>query len=129
MITKEVIQVWDEEKQKYMPMEVVLVQCFGLKSIPGKVSERYRYKFADTSESDGMDSHVMKEIEVFDETKTKMEKYLLIDYLAPCPAEGCGKMMHVQATTGSVHMACCSNECYAKYWRSLKGNITIHSGV
>jgi len=129
MIGTETIELWDESKQMFVPTEVILVQCFGLGKLPGDVTEKYRYKYSDTSGKLGMEHQIMKEIVIYDENKIENKKYLVIDYLSLCPAEGCGKLMHVQALAGTIHMACCSKECYKSYWKSLKGKILIHSGV
>lgn len=129
MNCKEVIELWNAEQQTFVPTEVVLVQCFGLGIVPGEVIDKMRYKYTDLSGKQGMDVQVMKEITIYDENKVQNKKYLVIDYLCQCPAEGCGKLMHVQALAGTIHLPCCSAECYAKYWKALKGNIVIHSGV
>lgn len=57
-------------------------------------------------------------IMVFNEKLETWQAEPLVEYSDACPV--CLKLMLVRAIAGSTWLACCSKECYEKYWKLRK---------
>ena len=65
----------------------------------------------------GTDKFVLlsnRKVKVFNEKTGRWQTYDMIEYHDNCPV--CGKAMLVRAIPGTTWLACCSEECYRKYF-------------